>query len=262
VAGAFAAEVRSSVLAVCPAELADELLREYQELNERFYRADFRPSELSGARFSEAALRICEHVCLAKYTSLGKSLPGLDKLLPSLEVTASSPPKDSFRIHIPRACRLIYDFRNKRDVAHLGKGVSPNVADASLVLSTVSWVLAEIVRIGHRCDITTAQAMVDDLVERRTPLLYKEGDVLRVLDPDLTYPHQVLLVLHHLQPERVEDRKLFAWVEYSRFADFQSKVLRPLHSKAQIDYRGGAATILPPGNILIEDVLRKKIARC
>lgn len=254
----FAMEVRSSVIALCPSELADALLNEFQELNHRFYLADFRPSELSGARFSEAAIRVCQHICLGTYTQLGKSLPGLDKLLPQLEGTPSSPSKDSFRIHVPRALRLIYDFRSKRDVAHLAKGVSPNIADASLVLAVVGWVLAEIVRLGHKCDITTAQAMVDDLVERRTPLLWAEGDVVRVLEPGLKFPQRVLLLLHHFQPERVADRKLFEWVEYSRFPDFQSKVLRPLHDKALIDYRNEAAVILPPGNKLIEGVLRDR----
>jgi hypothetical protein len=250
--------VRASVRAVCPEELALPLLQEFDELNQRFYVGDFRPSELSGARFGEAALRICQHVCLPTYTPLGKSLPGLDKLLPQLEGTPSTNEKDSFRIHIPRACRTIYDFRSKRDVAHLGAGVSPNLADASLVVAVVSWVMAEIVRIGHKCDIATAQILVDDLVQRRTPLLWDEGEVIRVLDTSLNYPQQVLLLLHHLQPERVADRKLFDWVEYSRLSDFQSKVLRPLHGKALIDYRAGSARILPPGNKLIEDLLRAR----
>ena len=256
----LATQVRASLLSICPAELVDRVLHEFQELNDRFYISDFRPSELSGARFSEAAIRICQHVCSPPYTALGKTLPGLDKLLPALEGSASSPAKDPFRIHIPRAVRLIYDFRSKRDVAHLGKGVSPNFADASLVLGCASWILAEMVRVGHQCDIATAQAMVDELVERRTPLLWSEGDVTRVLDPELKYPHQVLLVLHHFAPDRVEDKKLFDWIEYSAFSDFRSKVLRPLHEKALIDYRNGAAVILPPGNALIERILREQRA--
>jgi hypothetical protein len=257
-AARFAPLVRASLVAICSDELADALLTEFQELNQRYYVADFRPSELSGARFSEAAIRICQNVITPPYTALGKTLPGLDKLLPALEAPPSSPQRDPFRIHIPRAVRLIYDFRSKRDVAHLGKGVSPNAADASLVLGTASWILAEMVRIGHKCDIATAQAMVDGLVERRSPLLWHEGDVVRVLDPGLKYPHQVLLVLHHFDPDRVDEKKLFEWVEYSSMSDFRSKVLRPLHDRALIDYRKAAAVILPPGNKLIERVLRER----
>jgi hypothetical protein len=117
------------------------------------------------------------------------------------------------------------------------------------------------VRIGHKCDITTAQAIVDELVERKSPLLWHEGDVTRVLDPSLKVPQQVLLVLHHFAPDRVEEQKLFRWIEYSSISDFRTKVLRPLHEKAFIDYRGGSAVILPPGNASIEAVLREKRAK-
>jgi hypothetical protein len=253
-----AAIIRASLVTLSPEELADSVLREFEELNQRFYLGDFRPSELSGARFCEAAIRVCQHTCLPPYTPLGRTLPGMDKLLPTLEATPASPTKDSFRIHIPRAVRLIYDFRSKRDVAHLGKGVSPNFADATLVVACSSWILAEMVRISHQCDIATAQIMVDELVERRTPLLWTEGDVTRVLDPELSYQNQALLILHHFDPDRIEERKLFEWIEYSTFSDFKSKVLRQLHEKALIDYRNGAARILPPGNKLIEQVLKGK----
>jgi hypothetical protein len=253
-----AKSIRASVEALCTPELAEELLKEFQELNERFYLADFRPSELSGARFSEAAFRICEHVCLGKFTPLGKQLPRTDLLIQTLEKSPSTKDTDSFRIHIPRALRLMYDFRSKRDVAHLGSGVSPNVADATLVLICAGWVLAEIVRLGHKCDISTAQAIVDDLVDRRTPLLWTEGDVVRVLDPALAFKDKVLLLLHHFQPARVSARKLFEWVEYSNFSVFQEKVLTPLHEAALIDFRDAGLTILPPGNVEIERKLKKR----
>ena len=45
-------------------------------------------------------------------------------------------------------------------VAHLGAGVSPNFSDASLILATAAWVVAEIVRLSHKCDIETAQEIV------------------------------------------------------------------------------------------------------
>jgi hypothetical protein len=257
----FASDVRASVKALCTDELTEELLREFQELNERFYLADFRPSELSGARFSEVVFRICQYICLGSYTPLGKTLPRTDLLLETLEKVQSSQQTDSFRIHIPRTLRLIYDFRSKRDVAHLGKGVSPNVADATLVLVCSSWILAEIVRLGHKCDISVAQAMVDDLVDRRTPLLWAEDDVVRVLDPALSYADKVLLLLHHFQPERVSDKKLFSWIEYSNFSAFQKNILRQLHADALIDYRDGKAVILPPGNVKIEKMIKKKLHR-
>lgn len=245
-------EVRVGLIGLVPEELTDSLLDEFDEIIRRFDLGDFRPSELSGARFSEAAFRICQHVCLAKHTKIGKSLPRIDKLISELEQVPAATADDSFRIHIPRALRVIYDLRSKRDVAHLGAGVSPNFADASIVLAIASWVMAEILRISHACDIETAQSLVDNLVQRRTSLIWSEGDVLRVLNPALSYRDQTLLVLHHLQPQRVDEQKLFSWLEYSSLSAFRRNILQALHNEALIDYRDGTATILPPGNAYVE----------
>lgn len=248
-------EVQASISATATTQLADCLLEEFDELNHRFYLGDFRPSELSGARFSEAAFRICQQVCLGTHTPIGKSLPTIDKLLDQLAQTPSASADDAFRLHIPRTLRLIYDLRNKRDVAHLGHGVSPNFSDASLVLSTASWVVAEIVRTSHQCDIETAQTIVDSLVQRRTPLIWLEGDIVRVLDSEMAYQDQVLLILHHFQPEWISEGKLFGWVEYSNASAFRKNVLQKLHKSALIHFKEGQAKILPTGNSYVENEL-------
>ena len=250
-------EIRDSIAKAATSGLADKLLEEFDELNRRYYLADFRPSELSGGRFSEASFRICEQVCFGKHTPVKKKLPNVDELVRRLEQTASSLADDTFRLHIPRSLRLIYDLRNKRDVAHLGEGVSPNFTDASLVLACASWVVSEIVRVCHQCDVNTAQSIVDSLIQRRSPLIWTEGDIVRVLKPSLSYADKVLLILHHLQPDWVQEGQLFGWVEYSNPTDFRNKVLRKLHAKALIHYAGGKAKILPPGNVYVEQQLRK-----
>ena len=250
-------EVRDSIAAAATTSLADRLLAEFDELNKRYYLGDFRPSELSGGRFSEATFRICQQVCFGNHTPLGKKLPNTDDLLRKLEQTPSSSADDTFRVHIPRSLRLIYDLRNKRDVAHLGTGVSPNFSDASLVLACASWVVSEIVRVCHKCDVSTAQSIVNSLVQRRTPLIWTEGDIVRVLDPSLPYKDKVLLILHHLQPEWVEESRLFEWVEYSNASAFRKNVLGALHDEALIHFKDEKVKILPTGNAYVEQKLQK-----
>ena len=48
------------IAAGIPAELVKELLEAFAEAKRRFYRDDLRPSEIEGARFSEAVFRILE----------------------------------------------------------------------------------------------------------------------------------------------------------------------------------------------------------
>lgn len=248
-------EIRASIEALATRPLADVLLSEYDELSRRYTLRDFQPSELNGGRFAEAAFRVCQHVCLGSFTPIGSSLPKVDQLLRTLEQTPAASADDTFRLHIPRSLRLIYDLRNKRDVAHLGAGVNPNAVDASLVLNCASWVLAEIVRISHKCDVHTAQMIVDNLAERRTSLIWREEDIIRVLRPELPFDDKVLLILHHLQPEWVSEKKLFEWVEYSTLPGLRKNVLAKLHKEAMIHLKDGVAKLLPPGNDYVENKL-------
>lgn len=253
-ATATRAEIKASIAAASTPELADKLLEEFDELNRRFHLADFRPSELSGGRFGEVVYRICQQVCLGKHTPLGKTLPKTDVIEKELEQSPAASIDPTYRIHIPRTLRLIYDLRNKRDVAHLGSGtVSPNLTDASLILGCAAWVVSEIVRLSHKCDIATAQQIVDGLVQRRVPLIWTEGDLVRVLNPSLKFDHQVLVILYHFHPEWVSDTDLFRWVEHTHVTRFKDNVLGGLHAKALIQHASGKCKILPPGLKFVEE---------
>lgn len=246
------AEVLASVAAASSQELAEALLSEFDQLNHRFHLADYRPSELSGGRFSEAAFRICQQVCLGNYVPLGKKLPDTDTLLRDLAQVPTTAAPESYRLHIPRALRLVYDFRNKRDVAHLGQGVSPNLADASLILGIASWVVAEIVRQSHQCGIAEAQRIVDGLVQRRVPLVWEEDDVVRVLAPELRAREKVLVLLYHFHPGWVADADLARWIDYANLAQFRRTVLAPLHARALIHNAEQRSKLLPPGFRAVE----------
>jgi hypothetical protein len=58
-----------------------------------------------------------------------------------------------------------------------------------------SWVMAELVRVFHQVSLLEAQATVNALVERKHPIVWQQGDLRRVLDPNLSKGDQSLLLL-------------------------------------------------------------------
>ena len=241
------AVVENALSSIAPPALVGGLLTELDEIEARYASADYRPSELSGGRFGEFAFRICEHVVLGQATPIGKQLPRTDLIIAALEKASAPGVDDTFRIHIPRSLRLIYDLRSKRDVAHLGGGVTPNLIDSKLVVTIAHWVTAEITRVAHKCDLVTAQRTIDAIVQREVPLVWTDGIIVRILKQELEYHERALLVLFRFFPKEIGDDSLCKAVECSTLGNFRNRVLKPLHKAANIDYRDGNVRLLPPG---------------
>jgi hypothetical protein len=184
---------RGFVAAGVPQQLVDELLEAYVEAKRRFHLGDLRPQEVEGGRFSEAVFRILQNEVGQPVTPLGKQLPSVDALLRTLENATTH--VDSIRMHIPRTLRLIYDIRNKRDAAHLGDGIDPNLQDATLVIGNMDWVVAELVRLYHGVSADQAQEIIEDLVTKEVPAV-QEIEGQPVILADLKARDQSLLMLY------------------------------------------------------------------
>src|SRR5438477_8755773 len=94
--------------------LVAELLDAYEEAKRNYYLGGLRLSEVEGGRFCEAAFRMLQQSHTGKFVPLGKSLK-TDEIIDELSRLPSASYPEAIRIHIPRAFRLVYDVRNKRD---------------------------------------------------------------------------------------------------------------------------------------------------
>lgn len=208
-----------------PADVAAELIEAYQEAKRRYHLGDHRPQEVEGGRFSEAAMRVLQHEAGMPVTPLGQTLPSVDQLVNRLENATQC--DDSVRFHIPRILKVVYNIRNKRDVAHLGDGIDPNLQDATLVVACIDWVLAELVRLHHGVSADEAQRIIEDLVRREVPAV-QEIDGHPVILSKLQPRDQALLMLYRCGADGASLQDLAGWLRIAgnRRGDLKKRLLR------------------------------------
>jgi hypothetical protein len=193
------------------AKLVRELLDAHSEARRNFHLGGLRLSAVEGGRFCEAAFRLLEQITSGKWTPLGKQLDS-DRLIERLRSLDATLHSDAVRLHIPRALRLVYDIRNKRDAAHLADGIDPNGQDATLVVSTINWVLAEFVRLYHSVSADEANQIVEQIVTRTVPIIQDFDGALKVLNTALGASDYVLVLLYHRGSAGATYAELDAWI--------------------------------------------------
>jgi len=172
------------------------MLEAYDEAKRRFHLGDFMPNAVEGGRYCEAVFRILQFRQSGTYNPLGDPKFNTQVVIQQLEQDTAL--TDEMRFHLPRALRVIYDVRNKRDTGHLGDGsIDPNLMDATLVVAVMDWITAELVRIHRAVPPDEAQAIIDGLVQREVPII-EEIAGHPVLNKDLERGDHILILLYRV----------------------------------------------------------------
>ncbi|HYT42522.1 MAG TPA: hypothetical protein VEP90_09255, partial [Methylomirabilota bacterium] len=197
--------LRTALIAKFPPKKVDEVLYHYNVLR-REARLDHLESCLvNGGKFVEAILK-CFH-----YLSTGDEIDSIkaDEVIKRLENAVHL--SDFERLTVPRALRLIYEFRNKRGGAH-NSSFDPIKTDCALVVAVSNWVMEELTRLYLTNDALAAQKLVESLLIKDIPLVEElDGDRL-VLKPGLSARIQLEILLYREFPERCEIKDLIRWV--------------------------------------------------
>ncbi len=217
--------------------LVRKLLDSHAEARRNFHLGGFRLSAVEGGRFCEGAFRILEQISTGKWTPLGKQID-TEKLIEKLRSLNSSTFGESVRLHIPRALRLVYDIRNKRDAAHLADGIDPNLQDANVVISTINWVLAEFVRLYHSVSADEAHRIVAEIVTRTVPIIQDFEGSLKVLNTSLSARDYCLVLLYHRGTQGATFVELESWVRPSMWANLR-RTLRQLEDRLAFVHSDG-----------------------
>ncbi|OGZ18634.1 MAG: hypothetical protein A2175_02695 [Candidatus Nealsonbacteria bacterium RBG_13_42_11] len=236
-------------------EISTHILDSFKEIQGNFLLKKWKPSELDAGHFVESVRRAIEKELFNNYTPFKQKLSNFDNAV--LQSYERAKGDESFRIIIPRALKSIYNIRSKRGVGHVGM-ISPNEMDATYILYTVKWILAEVIRLKSNFSIIETQKLVNSIVKRQVEILWEIGEINRVLDSGMPAKDQVLVLLSNESP--LNKSWLLRAIEYKNPTDFYRKVLKPLHQSRFIEYdkQSGDCFISPTGTMAAEKIILAK----
>lgn len=236
-------EIKNSLIKKINPLLVEKLLDSYCESKSNFYTGKLRIHEVEGGRFCEAAFRILQEVTTQTFTPLGTPL-NTDKIIDDLRQVPKALAPDSIRLHIPRSLRVVYDIRNTRDAAHLADGISPNLQDATFVVTTLDWVLAEFIRLYHTTTANEAQKIIDCLVQKKAPAIQDFDGVFKVLNPRLSASLHCLALLYARGTIGATFEELYKWVPPKMRSNLRRTLHQLTHDKLFIHAKQDSSYII------------------
>lgn len=238
-----------------PSGLRGELLSTYGAILRNFRERRWEPAELDGGKLCEIVHSILKGYVDGNYPPAAVKPRNMIAACAALENAPTTFPR-SVRIQIPRMLVALYEIRSNRSVAHVGGDVNPNHMDAVCVVEISKWLMCELVRIFHGVSTEDATTAIDGLVERTVPVVWKVGENLRVLNPEMSMRDKALMLLYqHIG--YVDERDLLRWVEHSNGTVFRREVVLAAHKEKMLEYDKGNRTvqISPLGIRYVEESL-------
>jgi len=247
--------VRQILSAQFEAAHVDALLKHYTAASEKYVEGDAEAVALKAGKFVEAVTKV-----LMRFA--GKTLPAPRKFsagveLRHLDQLDSAKFADSIRITVPRACIFMYDIASNRGGRHDPSGVDANEMDARALLPTMSWVLAELVRLAGAADTTEAMLVIDEVTSKILPFFEKIGDRTYINFEKMSAPEVALMLLYESDPKSITRGDLVEAV--GRHGHKKKAAEMAVHRlKDSVDENGNELKLRGIGRQKAEEILKKR----
>lgn len=173
--------------------LAKQLIEEFTSLEEAFVLKKWKYTELNGGRFAEVTARIIYSVDSGN-TNLTKSVDACVKYIDNDTVPHLFPETQASR-HLTKVIRSIYKLRSQRGAVHVSPTYTANEIDSRLVMESVRWVLAELLRIFVTTDAITVESTIRNLARFPYPVIRLYDGTPYVQATNLTTEEEILVQL-------------------------------------------------------------------
>ena len=236
--------------------LVEKLMEVYQKIKQNFWLGKDEECMEKVGKFVEIAIRIVEYITSGSFTPIESDLK-VSETLKKFENLPKQNFPESIRIIIPRVLYSLYTFRSKRGGAHI-KGVNPNHIDATYVISACDWVMAELIRLYHTNEEKEIQKLINSIVDRRVSILEEFGEDLKILDPSLSVPDRILIILYKKHPNSVSTDELKKWVK-TKTSTHINTALKRLDDNGFVYRQNKENTITRKGIAYVEDKFKEKL---
>lgn len=235
-----------AALATIPSGLRYPLISEFTALLSEYSAGDWEKVGLKAGKLCEVVYTVLESFVAGKWASAPSKPKNMVDACKALEHAGATFSR-SVKIQIPRILIATYELRNNRAIGHVGGEVDPNHMDAEFFLRSGKWMMAELIRIFDDAHVEHARLLIAGVTSRTLPVVWDAGARKRVLNPKMTYPDQVLVLLYG-STERISARTLLEWTGYTNPSRFVSSVLKKLDAAGLIDLDSdGNVRISPTG---------------
>lgn len=189
------------------------LLDDYESMLRNLFLRKYDLVLISGGRLVENLF-----ICLSSLTESPVDIsPDLTKIQKDLEKKPKEEFPSSIRVIIPRAAKLVYDFRSRRGAVHVDYTVSPGYIDATIVVSIVQWILAELIRVFSNRESDEILSLIQGLVDRKLPIVEEITGIPVILERDVSARDSILILLYNQYPDSISSDVLVEYLcEFTR----------------------------------------------
>lgn len=239
-------KIRTALAASLPDVVVSDLLSAFVASVTKFNAGDYEGSLNKAGFFGEHALRAF------LFHATGSIPDEIERFNESVKFLAKSGVKpESVSVLMPRILSAVaYDLRSKRGAVHV-KGVNPQKRDAALAITSLSWVLAEMVAVFSDMSGQELDSVIASLMRRRLPLVESIGGRPVVTAKVPVFVECLLIIDVH--PEGIDRREIGRLVKASPSSI--THALSKLNKERLAHSNGGLWFITGPGEEILNRYL-------
>ncbi|MER3422903.1 MAG: hypothetical protein C4293_06395 [Nitrospiraceae bacterium] len=250
-----ATQIESLLTPVFPKKHIASMLRHFEAMTKHFQREEWEDSIAKGSKFIESALKaLC--VRAGQTPATGKAFK-VDSIINRLTGLQAGSVDDTVRLTIPRACRFLYEICSNRGGRHDPDEIDPNAMDATVVITTCSWILAEMLRHAQHgaVDSNAEKSIVDSLVKRKYPLIEEVEGRTYFHFNDASAVDVALVALAHCYPRRLTREALLDILRRHRFSANNSRQALQGINRIVDENASGELLLSAPGLRKAEEIM-------